>query len=277
LLALLWVGLAVFTLTAPDAAAGLHFDRLQRGWAVLVAASFGVVGIILPEKRFFTRSLAAITLALSLSAGVVILAGGRGEELVDAMTSELVARNQEFVRAYEQQLNDNASLRRVAEASPLFRSLAMSAPARMEAVAVKAATVFPALLALQSLAVLALAWALVHRLSRTRIGEPLTQLRRFRFDDKLVWGFLLGLALILPLGLQELNAIGWMFVVFFGGLYAVRGLGLVVWFAATRSRWIRLGLILLMVALPQYGLAVLLGLGVGDTWVDWRRLPLSPR
>jgi hypothetical protein len=32
---------------------------------------------------------------------------------------------------------------------------------------------------------------------------------------------------------------------------------------------------MLVLVFPAYGVAVLLGLGVGDTWVDWRHRPQS--
>jgi hypothetical protein len=158
----------------------------------------------------------------------------------------------------------------------LLANMAAEAPARLQQIAVRAAVVFPALLALESLAVLALAWSLFHRLSRTRIGNPLNALSEFRFDDKLIWGLLLGLALLLPRGRGELSAAGWTLVVFFGGLYALRGLAVAAWLLRPRGKWVAAVFVVAMIALPVYGLAALLGLGVGDTWVDWRHRPPSP-
>ena len=59
-----------------------------------------------------------------------------------------------------------------------------------------AAPAFPALLALESLLALALAWTLYHRFSRARIGEPLGRLKEFRFNDQLVWGLIVAVALV---------------------------------------------------------------------------------
>ena len=69
-------------------------------------------------------------------------------------------------------------------------------------------TVFPALLALQSLAALALAWATYHRLGRARLGAPLEPLREFRFNDQLVWGLIVGLTIVLLPTLTPLRDLG---------------------------------------------------------------------
>ena len=273
LLAVAWVALAAWTLTASDASAAPHFDRMQRGWSLLLAACFGVVSIVVPHRVFLTRALASIGIALVIATGAVIVAGGDGREVIDAVTAEFVGRNEQFSQNYEQQLRENASFRKLVEENAMLASLATDAVKSLGELAINAGKVFPALLALQSLAVLALAWALFHRLSRTRIGEPLGAIKDFRFDDKLIWGLLLGLTFLIPQGQQDLNTAGWMLVVFFGGLYAARGLGVVAWLLAPRRKWLTAITILLTLVLPQYALAVLLGLGVGDTWADWRNRP----
>jgi hypothetical protein len=229
-----------------------------------------------PEKNFLVRGMSAVVLALAIATGVVVTSGGQPAEILEVVTSEFGSRNQDFVDAYQSQLRGNAKLRAMAEDGSLLASMAAEAPARLQEVAVRTAVVFPALLALESLAVLALAWSLFHRLSRTRIGNPLAALSEFRFDDKLIWGLLLGLALLLPQGRGELSAAGWTLVVFFGGLYALRGLAVGAWLLRSRRKWIAAVFVVAMLALPVYGLAALLGLGVGDTWVDWRHRPPSP-
>ena len=139
---------------------------------------------------------------------------------------------------------------------------------------------FPALLALESLAALALVWATYHRLSRKRIGAPLAPLSEFRFNDQFVWGLIVGLVILVLPNLAGMRGLGANLVLFFGALYAVRGLGVLAWFMSpgTFATAIVAGAVLVFVPVVNV-VAVLgfmtlgvtaLGLGVGDTWADWR-------
>src|SRR3954464_13953250 len=137
---------------------------------------------------------------------------------------------------------------------------------------------FPSLLLLESLVALALAWATFHRLSRMRLGAPLGKLRDFRFNDQLVWGLIVGLAIVFVPALDFLGGAGRNLLVFFGALYAVRGLGVLSWFFAPGALAVTLvvGLAMLFwpaVAVLGFMLLALaaFGLGLGDTWADWRR------
>ena len=91
---------------------------------------------------------------------------------------------------------------------------------------------FPSLLALESLAVLALAWGLYHRVSRARIGPPLAPLKEFRFNDQLVWGLVAGITAVAVPTLTAFRVVGLNLLMFFGALYALRGLGVLTWFFA---------------------------------------------
>ncbi len=272
-LAIIWGVLAVWVLSITDQTAVPHFDRIARGWALLLAASFGIVSVLMPGWRFFYRALGAVGLALSIGVGVVLVLEVTAQEIADVMLREFIARNQEFVDAYQAQLSQSSQLRRLAEENPMFASFAKDVPEQLQNMALSAASVFPALLALQSLAALAVGWSLFHRLSRTRIGEPLGALGDFRFDDQFIWGLLLGITMLVLPSLAGLKPVGWMLLVFFGGLYVVRGLGVVVWALKKRPRWVSVVVIVFFVAVPAYAAAVLVGLGVGDTWVDWRQRP----
>ena len=142
-------------------------------------------------------------------------------------------------------------------------------------------TVYPSLLALESLVALALAWAIYHRLSRARIGAPLRPLREFRFNDQLVWGLLAGLTIVFLPTLQSFRGVGRNLLVFFYTLYAIRGLGVLAWFLAPGAlvATLTLGFAMLWLPIVQWaaaaGFLILLFaafvLGLGDTWVDWRR------
>ncbi len=137
-----------------------------------------------------------------------------------------------------------------------------------------AAVVFPALLLLQSLAALALAWALYQRLARAPLGAGLGRLRTFRFDDNLIWGVVLALVALLLPRLAGLATFGGNLAVFFGGLYVLRGLAVASAMAATAGIdgfLAAAGATLVVLVLAPVAAMAALALGVTDTWVDWRR------
>ena len=127
----------------------------------------------------------------------------------------------------------------------------------------------PALLALESLAALGLAWAVYHRLSTVKIGPAFGPLTEFRFNDQLIWALAVGLILsLLPAFTEGRNA-GFNLLLFFGALYAVRGLGILAWISKGRYLFI-----ILLSLIPQ-GILLLgfiaLAVGLSDTWFDLRR------
>jgi hypothetical protein len=139
------------------------------------------------------------------------------------------------------------------------------AEAVMRAMPDRAASLLPALMALESLAVLALSWAIYHRLSSIKIGPALNPLTEFRFNDQLVWGVAVGATLCLPAFADGRNA-GLNLLLFFGALYLLRGLGVLAWIS--RGRYV---FIVILGLIPQIFLLVTLALGLGDTWLDLRR------
>lgn len=275
--AIAWILVAVGLLVMPQTSAMPEFDRMQRGWALLLAASFGTVSILVPQQRFLSRSLIALIAALVIGSVAVMLSEGGLTDVRDVASGELAGRAAAFARDFEQQLHVEGPLSRAVRENPTLARLAEDAPVRMQAIAQWTVSVLPALLALQSLGVLALAWALCQRLGRTAIGPPLAPLREFRFDDQFIWGLILGITLVLIPSLLWLRSAGWMLIVFFAGLYVLRGLAVAAWLLRKRPRWVVATLtVVSMLLLPPYAAAVLLGVGVGDTWADWRRRPPAP-
>jgi hypothetical protein len=140
---------------------------------------------------------------------------------------------------------------------------------------------FPSLLFLESLIALALAWTTYHRISRARLGAPLGPLKDFRFNDQLVWGLIAGLAIVFLPALDFMKGAGRNLLVFFGALYAIRGFGVLSWFLApgVLAATLMVGFAMLwwpvlsVVAISGFVLLTLaaFGLGLGDTWADWRR------
>ncbi len=87
---------------------------------------------------------------------------------------------------------------------PDFGALVPQVEQQLQATPSVALTLFPATLALESLAALALGWALYHRVGRVRLGLPIAPIREFRFNDQLVWGLIAGLVMTLIPGLGAL-------------------------------------------------------------------------
>jgi hypothetical protein len=86
-----------------------------------------------------------------------------------------------------------------------------------------------------------------------------------------VWGVIAGLtAWALP-SLEPLQGVGKNLALFFGALYALRGLGVFAWFLAPMRSVTGVLAGLALALLLGREVAFALGLvGVGDTWLDWR-------
>jgi hypothetical protein len=139
----------------------------------------------------------------------------------------------------------------------------------MRSIPDRTAGLLPALLALESLAALALGWGIFQRFSPVKIGPPLSPLTEFRFNDQLVWGVAVGATLCLLPAFAEGRTAGLNLLVFFGVLYLIRGLGVLAWIA--RGRY---AVIVILSLIPQVCImlgVLALALGLGDTWLDLRR------
>ena len=85
-----------------------------------------------------------------------------------------------------------------------------------------------------------------------------------------MWGLIAGLVVAVVPWFAPVDALGANLIVFFGALYAVRGLGIVLWFLSPGK--LAMALLIVFAVLFWHVLGALaLGLGVGDTWLDWRR------
>src|SRR6185437_10692510 len=109
------------------------------------------------------------------------------------------------------------------------------------------------------------------RLSRVRIGAPLAPLKLFTFGDQLVWALVAGIALILVPTRDALAAIGTSVLIFFGTLYALRGYGIYAWFISRRVAVTSVAVAVAAFPLSLVTVPWAVGLGVSDTWIDWRR------
>ena len=268
-LALLWVALAVWITAGVPADSGGYAD-LARGWGLLVAGSFGLLSLFGTGRTFFPRALAAIGLATAVALALALAGFVPFEAARQALAAEYSTRNAEVMTVLRQWVSQHGDewsgvLRRF----PAAGGLVEDNEAMLGSISRVAMLIFPALLALESLAALALAWALYHRLSRVRLGAPLAPLREFKFNDQLVWGLVVGAAVVLLPTLVALRGAGLNLLVFFGALYALRGLGVLVWLLAPHGGAIVAACILGVLVWPLFT-ALTVGLGLGDTWRDWR-------
>ena len=273
-LALLWTALAAWVLTHPasrDAAPG-PYEQLARGWGLLLAGAFGIVFLLGKRQRFFPTALSGVALALAAGAGVTLLSA-EPSRLRRTVMVELEAREAPLIARWEQIWASPEGRQRLGESHELVESVEETGEF-WRALPRRATTLAPAMLALESLAALAIAWGLYHRMSRVRIGPPLAPLKQFRFNDQLIWGVIVGVTLLVLPTLSQWHGAGANLTLFFGILYAIRGLGVLSYFVA--PGWLTAVTLTLLVPLlwPFYAVGAL-GLGLGDTWLDWRRRPRS--
>jgi len=266
-LALIWLALEGWMLLQPAGVAGTPYDQMARGWAILLAASFGLVSLWSVATPFFVRGLAAVgistavgfLIALAAPSGIARFQHAAGEEFTRRVTSTIERIHQSM---------DTPEWKQLAEKMPGLDSWNDDSESVMRAIPDRAASLLPALLAIESLAALALAWGLYQRLTPVKIGPQLSPLTEFRFNDQLIWGAAVGATLCLP-AFADGRTVGLNLLVFFGTLYLIRGLGVLAWIA--RGRY---AVIIVLSLIPQVCImlgVLALGLGLGDTWLDIRR------
>lgn len=266
-LAVVWTVLAgwILTIAIPDAGG---FLLLAKGWAVVLAASFGLVSAAAPRRGFLTRALSATAMSFAVALVLIVAMRVAPATVAQQVTGEF-SRRLAASEAEWSARTTSPEWKKLTEKYPEATAMVDQGEAQLRSVPPLSAQLFPALLALESLVALGLAWSLYHRASRTRIGAPLRPLRDFRFSDQLVWGVVVGVTILVLPTLADVRGVGLNFVVFFGVLYALRGLGVLDWFLAPRGFVRVLFFIAIFLAWPVVSVFSL-GLGLGDTWIDWR-------
>jgi hypothetical protein len=264
-LVLIWIALSLWMLLQHAGPPGTQYDQMARGWAILLAASFGVVSLWSNTMPFFSRALFSIGLAagigfliaLSSPSGIARFQHAAGEELTRRV-STTIANIEEGRKTPDWQ--------ELAARAPMLDTWNDDSETMMRAIPSLAASLLPALLALESLAALALGWGAYRRLSPVQIGPPLSPLTEFTFNDQLVWGLAVGATLCLLPAFEEGRNAGYNLLLFFGALYLIRGIGILAWMA--RGRYVY---VVILSLLPQVFVIVTLALGLGDTWLDLRK------
>lgn len=266
-LALTWLVLAGWMLLRPLGGAP-PFEFLARGWSILLVAMFGVVCVVGGRQLFLSRALTSVAATFVFASAVVVVTDVSPMRVQRSLSDELDRRAAPW-HAQVRATTETPEWQAFATENPTLAEVFDQMVAWWSRVPESTVTVFPALLALESLAALALAWGLFHRISRTRIGPPLSRLREFRFGDQLVWGLLAGTALVFIPSLAGLRGLGLNLMLFFGALYVIRGLGVLAFFIGAR-RVAVVALALLTILFWPATAILSLSLGLGDTWIDWR-------
>jgi hypothetical protein len=132
-------------------------------------------------------------------------------------------------------------------------------------------SLYPALMALASLVGLRLAWTWYQRIARKPIGPAPAPFKAFQFNDQLVWGWVIGLALTLLPAASGGPSIGGNLLLVWAGLYAARGLAVFSAGSGRVSAPVVATLSVVAMFLLPFVLAGLTLLGLADTWLDFRR------
>jgi Predicted membrane protein (DUF2232) len=264
-LALAWAALAGLLLAIPSRPGSEAYTDLVRSWGVLVAGALGLVCILGWRRQFFGRALAAVGIAALIAAIGMAFAPHAAVRIENVFAQELQLRNSTVLAQWAKELPG-------ASFSPAVQDWAGQRADQLQKVSGSLAILlYPALLALESLAACALAWGLYHRMSRARLGAALAPFRFFRFNDELIWALVAGMTIAVLPRLDSLRVFGANLVVFFGALYALRGFSVIAWFYPQLRLGAQLAASFAAVVLFPVSLALAVGLGVTDTWIDWRR------
>lgn len=237
---------------------GLSGDPMayaERGWVLLLGAWFVVAVAVRPTATFLSRALTAVTATVATVAGVLALNAGAWTQLDWEIARRLRAGTSDVLAFLTYQLGVDS------EGSGL-------AAAGYQAVQLQA-RIYPALLALGSVAGLAVAWWIYRRLL-DRESRPFAPLREFRFSDELIWALIAGVALVaFPLG-EAAVRMGANVLAFTGILYALRGAAVILALTgAPGIGWIVFAALAVIFLYPLV-MAVTVLVGLTDTWLDLR-------
>jgi hypothetical protein len=236
---------------------GGDLQTVSRGWGLLLGGAFLASTLLCPRWCPFSRGLAAVALTFAVAAALVVATGNWARldwAMAEHFRSVAALGSTELLGRWQQS-------RWAAELATLSGRMA-----ELQAL------LFPALLALQSLAALALAWWGYARSRPDRDRRlALRPLREFRFNDTLIWLLIAGLLLILLPAGEGVARVGYNLLLFMCALYVLRGVAVFVFLArgAPRGASLVLGALATVLFYPLVFTAALL-VGLGDTWLDVR-------
>ena len=247
---------------------GTSYDQMSRAWAIILVSSFGLVSLLNAASGFFARALAAVGIAVGVGLAIALASPSGIARFQRAGGEEFMRRAAATVTQFEAKW-ETPEWKDLTARAPILQTMDEFGADVERDLPARTTPLLPALLALESLAALGLAWGVYHRLSRVRIGPPLGPLAEFRFSDQMVWALAVGLTLSLLPAFSDGRSAGFNLLLFFGALYVIRGLGVLVWIS--KGRYV---FIIVLSLIPQGVLllgALALALGLGDTWLDIRK------
>ena len=266
-LAVAWGLLTAVVFVAPATTGSAPYQGVTRAWGLLVASAFALLCVFGVQGSLLRRALYTCAFALAWAVfATFMLATGPGT-LERIFAAEFAARNAATTAMFVRWLpvvsarfagaGDWAAMRtaQLAQASSAF-----------------AAPLAPALLVLEALAACALAWALYHRLSRARLGPPLSALRAFTFGQAPVWALIAGGALLILPTSRTVGLLGANIVVVCAALFALRGAGVAAWFLPIRRTASQCAAWAVAFVLSPVSVPAAFGAGLVDSWLDWRGL-----
>ncbi len=231
---------------------------MSRGWCLLAGGLFTGFSVLRRPPALFDRSLGTVTIATTAIALTAFLEPGLGRAVDGWMEAQI---REAATTAYS-----------ILAADPeaAAGSIGDSIRAAIETWAVFQHDVYPALLALATMAALSVCWYFAGRHGENYDRPP--AVREFSFRDELVWILVAGLMLlVLPLG-GEAFRIGENATLFMAALYLARGGAILAWIAAAAATsawtWILLAVGAVLAYPFVFGAALVLGLV--DTWLHVR-------
>ena len=225
---------------------------LERGWALLLGGSFMGLSIVRPKMKTSDRALEAVFGALMVLVILMNLIPGAWN-VVDWVISDRVRATVTQVIA----LGGSEWL------TPAFIS-ALYQTAEVQVL------IFPALTALASMSALLLSWWLFTLFSG-RSEEVLGSVKNFRFNDHLIWIFVVGLFLLFTRWSEPLQRVGSNAVVFIAALCAVRGAAVIVFITGGFSVLGYAMTIFGLVIVPPIVLGGAILIGIADIYLDFRK------
>ena len=251
--ALLWAGLW-FSRPAP-----VHV-QVAKAASVMATGTLVALRLARPGLRPGDANLVAIGLAAAATLFWCVSLGLTWE-------SVHAAALQEGYQGYRQMLG------RLGTDGPSRQLAVQTFRAAVSAMAV----LFPGLATLIGLAGLRLAWGWHRRIARRPLEPGPGQFVAFRFNDHLVWGLALALALVLLGPEGPMRVVGQNLLLVFGALYVIRGAAVVTAMSAGLPRFVAAVFGVSAVLLFPFTATALMLLGLADTWIDVRRrLPPLP-
>lgn len=227
----------------------------SRGWALIISAWFVIAIALMPAAKLISQTIAAVAGSV-ISTTLLFLVNRSGWIQLDwAIGRQLRNTAADVTSFWTGRLDEQPWAADLTSA--IFRFAEFQS------------NTYPAMLAVASLAGLALAWWLWRRLS-VQERNPFGPLREFRFRDELIWIVVIGAALVvLPLGVAAART-GTNLLLFMAALYAVRGFAVILALFGSPSLLGALFGALLFFMLYPIVMATTLMVGLSDTWLDLR-------